>query len=89
MELGIAIRSHIRDMNIANAPIGKGMYCLAILLNPLSIAGLPLACQRLHGNHTRFFGLRRLNRQLHLVPGLVHQQFLRAAGRIDTLPIDG
>src|ERR1700730_17403426 len=65
------------------------MHIAAIVFNPLTITGGSLVRKGLDGDNARLFGVGILNGKLHLVIGLVNQQFLRAALCSNALPIDG
>src|SRR5690348_12846509 len=64
------------------------MYISTIALYPFAIARLHLVRQCFDSDDARFFRPAILNGQLHLVSGLIDQQFLRAAIRPDALPVN-
>src|SRR5579859_520224 len=89
MKFSIAPGLHIWDMDVANAALRFGVDGLAIAFHPFTIAGCALIGEGGHGDDAHLFALHRLDRQLYLTVGLVHQQFLWAAFRPHALSIDG
>ncbi len=88
MELGIAVRAHIGDVDIADAPLGGLVHPLAVGLDPLAIARRALAAQCLDRQHTRRAAIGWGDRQQHLGRGLVDQQLLRRKRAPDAPPAD-
>src|SRR6266702_6267536 len=76
-------------MDIADLILRLFMHIAAIVFNPLTITGGSFVRKRLDGDNARLFGVRILNGELHLVIGLINQQFLRAALSSNALPLDG
>src|SRR6266700_4147515 len=52
------------------------MDVVTIAFHPFTVARAPLARQSFDDNRAYFLCLSRFNRQLHLIPGLIDQQFL-------------
>src|SRR5258708_26772771 len=81
-------RRHIRDMNIANLGVRFFMDDAAVVLDPFAITCRSFIPYGFCGDYAYLFAGRILDSELYFITCLVHQQFLWAALRPHTLPID-
>src|SRR5258706_13683403 len=88
MEFSVAVRPHIRNMDVTNTSLRCLMNHAAVVFYPLTIASIPFARQGFNCDHPCFFCCSLLNGQLYLILSLIDQQFLRTAIRPDTQPIN-
>src|SRR5579883_902950 len=89
VELGIAVAAHIRDVDVAHLAIRPLVYIAPVGLDPLAVTRRTFLGERLDRNGIHLATFRRFDGQLHIVVGLVDQQFLRAAFWPQALPVDG
>src|SRR5947209_5900327 len=88
MKFSVSFRSHVRDVDIADAPLRTFMHFAACTIHPLSVTSCVFLCQSGNSYNMRLTALRRFYCKLHLLIGLIDQQLLWAAIGSHALPVD-
>src|SRR5579884_1858508 len=88
MKFSVSFRPHIRDMDIADAPLRTFMHFAASTIYPLAVTGCIFLCQSGNSYNMRLTALRRFYGKLYLLIGLIDQQLLWAAIGSHALPVD-
>ena len=88
VELGIAARAHVGDVQVAAAAIGFFVDEAAIVLDPVPVAQAPFGFERFDGECPRLVVVGRAHGQSNFSIGPVHQQFLRRTQAADRLVVD-
>ena len=73
MEFCVAFSPHIRNVDVAHSLRRESMDAATIILNPLSITGLPFTWQRFNCDYACLFTPGFLDGELYFIACLVHK----------------
>src|SRR5262249_6168915 len=76
VELGVAARLHVGDVDVADTAVARGVDAPPVPFHPFAVAGRHLRLERLD-RHIPRRAVRRLYRQRDLGVGVVDEQLLR------------